>query len=175
MRRRLILMRHAKSSWKSDAPNDHARPLNDRGRRAAPAVGRHLMTLGWVPDRIVSSDAQRTRSTSDLVCSALSCEPHVTFERRLYLARPQDVCDAIRDVADDVQTLLMLGHNPGWEDALTYLGGVEHALKTADAALLEAEGERWADLVASPGAFELIRVVRAREVDRPVEPPTSTA
>lgn len=131
------------------------------------------MTLGWIPDRIIASDAQRTRSTAELVCTALSSTPEVTFERRLYLGRPEDVRAAIRDVADDVQTLLLLGHNPGWEDALTDLAGVDHTLKTADAALLEAEAERWADLVEDGASFELIRLVRAREVDQGVEPPAS--
>ncbi|MEQ9501760.1 MAG: histidine phosphatase family protein [Deltaproteobacteria bacterium] len=170
MRRRLILMRHAKSSWKSDAPNDHARPLNKRGRRAAPAVGRHLQELGWVPDCIVASDSQRTRSTAELLCGAVDAAPVVAFERSLYRARPEDVVNALREANDEVQTLLLLGHNPGWEASLQFLSGVDDVLKTADAALLEAESARWADLVQAPGAFELIRIVRAREVDRPVEP-----
>ena len=60
MQRRLMVMRHAKSSWKSQVPTDHERPLNERGRRDAARVGKRLAELGWVPDFVVSSDSRRT-------------------------------------------------------------------------------------------------------------------
>jgi phosphohistidine phosphatase SixA len=63
MRRRLMIMRHAKSSWKGQVPTDHDRPLNTRGRRDAVRVGKRLAKLGWVPDLVVSSDSRRTRET----------------------------------------------------------------------------------------------------------------
>ena len=63
MRRRIIVMRHAKSSWKSGARDDHARPLNKRGRRDAPRIAARLAELGWVPERVISSDSERTRQT----------------------------------------------------------------------------------------------------------------
>jgi len=63
MQRRLMLMRHAKSAWQSQAPSDHERPLNERGRRNAPRVGKRLAELGWVPDHVIGSDSRRTRET----------------------------------------------------------------------------------------------------------------
>ena len=59
MERRLIVMRHAKSSWKNESLRDHERPLNKRGRRDAPRIGEELASLGWVPQRVISSDATR--------------------------------------------------------------------------------------------------------------------
>jgi hypothetical protein len=63
MQRRLMIMRHAKSAWSSDVASDHERPLNKRGRRDAPRVGKRLAKLGWVPEFVVSSDSRRTRET----------------------------------------------------------------------------------------------------------------
>ena len=63
MSKRLIIMRHAKSSWTSGAASDHQRPLNKRGRRAAPLVAARLRDLGWIPDLVIASDSERTRET----------------------------------------------------------------------------------------------------------------
>ena len=63
MKRRLIVMRHAKSSWKDPGQTDHERPLNGRGRRSAPLVAARLAELGWAPTRVHSSDAARTVET----------------------------------------------------------------------------------------------------------------
>ena len=67
MAKRLLVTRHAKSSWKSGEDSDHARPLNKRGRRDAPRVAAHLVGLGWVPEQVLSSDSQRTRETLGLM------------------------------------------------------------------------------------------------------------
>ena len=71
MERRLIVMRHAKSSWKSDAETDHLRPLNKRGRDSAPLVAARLVELGWIPEAVYSSDSLRTRETWDGMMNAL--------------------------------------------------------------------------------------------------------
>jgi len=63
MSKRLIIMRHAKSSWTSGAATDHQRPLNKRGRRDAPRIGARLQHLGWLPDLVIASDSERTRET----------------------------------------------------------------------------------------------------------------
>jgi phosphohistidine phosphatase len=63
MGKRLIIMRHAKSSWTSGASTDHQRPLNKRGRHAAPRIGARLRDIGWIPDMVIASDSERTRET----------------------------------------------------------------------------------------------------------------
>ena len=63
MRRRLIVLRHAKSAWDTDAATDHERPLNKRGRRDALRVAEKIAKLGWQPEQVISSDAERTRET----------------------------------------------------------------------------------------------------------------
>jgi phosphohistidine phosphatase len=91
-KRRLILLRHAKSDWHAGADSDHERPLSARGRDDAPRVGERLSELGWVPEVVWSSDATRTRQTWDRMQPALSAalpaRPEVVFTPDLYLATP---------------------------------------------------------------------------------------
>ncbi len=107
MTRRLILMRHAKSSWGAPAQPDHARPLNGRGQRAALALGDWLRARGYMPDLILSSSSIRTRETFD----RLGLNAPAQFSDALYHASPASMLTALR--AATGQTVLMLGHNPG--------------------------------------------------------------
>ncbi len=103
----LILTRHAKSAWNTDAPSDHARPLNKRGRRSAGALGQWLRDQELLPDQLLSSSAQRTRETWEL----MELEAAATFTERLYHATPEIILDVLREATKP--TVLLLGHNPG--------------------------------------------------------------
>ncbi|MBE9638979.1 SixA phosphatase family protein [Salipiger mangrovisoli] len=105
--KRLILMRHAKSDWSVGMP-DHARPLNERGRKSAVALGKWLRAEGILPDQVLCSSAARTRETLDLLSLA---DVPVRFEDRLYLAGPSTLLKSLQ--AADGDTVLMLAHNPG--------------------------------------------------------------
>ncbi len=108
MSRLLILTRHAKSAWDSPTLSDHDRPLNKRGRKSAPAIGKWLRSNGWLPDEVLSSTATRTRETwKRLGLTA----PKVSFTRALYLT-DSDEMRAILSAASG-RAVLMLGHNPG--------------------------------------------------------------
>lgn len=165
--RRLILMRHAKSDWKAGAPTDHARPLNKRGRRDAPRMARELRSRGWWPDRVLSSDSERTRQTWARMAREEGEVP-VDFRSGLYLGGTEEIQSALKSEDGGpnagANTVLVLGHNPGWEDALGWLSGVDETLTTANTALLTAPWASWSDLVARPGAFELLIVLRPREL-----------
>ena len=103
----LILTRHAKSAWNTDAPSDHARPLNKRGRRSAGALGQWLRDQDLCPDQVLSSSAQRTRETWEL----MELEAATTFTERLYHATPEIILDVLREA--NRPTVLLLAHNPG--------------------------------------------------------------
>ena len=107
MTRRLILMRHAKSSWGDPTQPDHARPLNGRGQRSATALGDWLRARGYMPDQVLSSSSVRTRET----CDRLGLDAPAQFSDALYHASPATMLKALR--AATGQTVLMLGHNPG--------------------------------------------------------------
>lgn len=138
-------MRHAKSSWKSDAPTDHGRPLNKRGRKAAPKVGAELAARGWVPDVVWSSDSTRTRETFERMRAPLGFEGEAHFVPNLYHGGIREAQAVIAEMNPDVRIALLLGHNPGWEELVEHLSGQAAVMKTGCAALLRAKGE-WSEL-----------------------------
>lgn len=107
MTRRLILIRHAKSSWDDPALSDHERPLNQRGRRAAPLIGAWLRENGYRPDEVLCSDAVRARET----LAALGLDAPVTYLSRLYHAEPETILAVLREAQGRV--VAVIGHNPG--------------------------------------------------------------
>lgn len=104
----LILTRHAKSSWDNPMLDDHARPLNKRGRKSAPAIAEWLRAHGWVPDEVLSSTSTRTRETWGRMEMTAQ---HVRFRDALYLAGPDQMIHQLFEAKG--RTVLMLGHNPG--------------------------------------------------------------
>lgn len=108
---RLILIRHAKSSWEEPGRDDHARPLNDRGRRAAAALGQWLATRGYVPDEVICSTATRTRETWAAVAAVTGLALAPRLVGRLYHAPPEVMRAVLREATG--QTVAMIGHNPG--------------------------------------------------------------
>jgi len=114
MTRTLILTRHAKSSWDNPGLDDHDRPLNARGQRAAAAIGNWLNSRGYVPDAVVSSTAQRTRQTWDGIAPAFATPPQPDWQAALYHADADRMLDVLRRAEGN--TVLMIGHNPGIAD-----------------------------------------------------------
>lgn len=110
---RLMLLRHAKSDWSRPGVTDHDRPLNARGREAAPKVGTYMARHDLVPDLIVASTATRVRETLDLALAAFKTAPKVKREPRVYDAAPETLMKIIQDTPRTVGTLLLVGHNPG--------------------------------------------------------------
>jgi len=160
--RRLILMRHAKSSWAIDGQEDHQRPLNKRGRRDAPRIATALAARDWLPDFVVSSDAERTRQTWTQMNSVFSIECEVRWTNDLYLAALGDLQRDSAHWPDSTHTILALGHNPGWERALAQLGGDWGGMTTANAALLVGSGTTWTE--ALEGSWNLEEVLRPRDL-----------
>lgn len=113
--RRLILFRHAKSDWSDDGLDDHDRGLSPRGRRAAGPMGAWLAGRGFRPDMVMCSTAKRARTTWDLAKSAFTPWPQTRFERDIYHASPDALLDAVKATPAEIQTLMIVGHNPGLE------------------------------------------------------------
>ncbi len=119
--RRLMLARHAKSSWGDLTLSDHDRPLNGRGRRAAPLVGSELAALDCTPDVVYSSTSARTRQTWTLMEPEFGGNPRVEFLRGLYLASPRKVLATVAATPGRVRTVMVLGHNPSTHALAAYL------------------------------------------------------
>lgn len=166
--RRLLLLRHAKSSWVDAGLRDHDRPLNARGRDAAPRVGAHLRADDLVPDRVLCSSARRTCETVARLDLPDTVEVEVTHE--LYLATPAVVLGLVHTVDDSVATLMVVGHNPtthelalglaggGDPEALARLGG---GYPTGALAVLTVDGS-WTAL--APGTATLDAFVVPRDL-----------
>jgi phosphohistidine phosphatase len=149
MIRTLILLRHAKSAWPPDTP-DALRPLAERGLRDAPAVGRWLRDHVAPIDRVVCSPAVRAVQTWELVAAQLTPTPHVRHDERLYGASAAELLTVAQELAPQVLTAALVGHNPGLEDFLTLLTGAVEPLKTSAVAVITApaswettQGEPW--------------------------------
>lgn len=160
--RRIILLRHAKSSWAGSAA-DHERPLNDRGQRDAPRIGDALAAAGWRPELVVSSDAARTVETWRRMSPSFGERPiDARFSRDLYLAGLPELRAAARDWPDRHRTVMAIGHNPGWEGAASALSGEHVEMTTCNAVCLEGPAESWA--AALEGRLAKILHLRPREL-----------
>ena len=131
---RLILMRHAKSSWKYPELSDHERPLNKRGRKASVKIAKELIQLEWIPDKLYSSDSTRTKETWKRMNKHIK-EVDVEYSRKLYHSKPKKIMKNIPDKLEQ-KTIMILSHNPGCADFLEHLCGEWHRMPTATTALL---------------------------------------
>ena len=160
----LLLMRHAKSSWKHADLADFERPLNKRGKKDAPAVGHWLKARNLVPDFILSSSAVRAAQTAEAVAEAAGLDQHlVDFQDQLYLAEADDYLTSLRELPDGINLAMVVGHNPGAESLLQILSGKIEPLPTAVVAILALPVAHWADLSAETDG-QLIDVLLPREI-----------
>lgn len=121
--RRLILLRHGKSSWKSDATRDFDRPLSGRGIRDGGSFGAELATRLPTPDLVLCSSARRTRDTLAFLVPSLVDPGCVQFEDGLYHASAEALLTRLRALPDTTDNALLIGHNPGLTELVHLLGG----------------------------------------------------
>jgi phosphohistidine phosphatase len=160
--RRLILFRHAKSSWADETLSDHDRPLNPRGRKAAPKMGAWLAAQGHAPDLVLMSDSARTRETWALAAPELTNAAEVAVEPDLYHASPAAMLRRLHEAPDSARCVAMVGHMPGIGSFTRKLARSEtpaacaRAYKhfpTAAVAILDFDCARWADVAYGSGKF----------------------
>jgi phosphohistidine phosphatase len=159
---RLLLLRHAKSSWDDPTLADHDRPLAPRGRTAARRIGKHLRREGVRVSLVLCSSARRARETLDLV----GPEGAIEIEPELYGASAEQLLARLQRVSDEVDSVMLIGHNPGIGDLAAALAGRPDDLAvgkfpTGALATLTAAGP-WRAL--NPGCAELKALVRPREL-----------
>ena len=164
---RLILMRHAKSSWDNKG-DDHARPLNNRGRNAATTIGHWLAAKGYVPDIVLCSNAERTAQTWARVSAMLAALPDVQFEQSLYLATAEKLFQVLLQV-QDAETVLILAHNPGIAVLAAALADRAPAHRhfddypTAATTVLYFATDSWENV--TPGTGQVVDFVVPRDLD----------
>ena|SRR5688572_14682345 len=160
----LLVLRHAKSSWHHGTLVDHERPLNERGQREAPQMGKVIREYRLVPDVLLSSDACRARQTAEAVTRAAHFAGEIRLEPRLYGASPAEIIGVLRTVdVTNAATVLIVGHNPGLEELVARLTRERQELPTAALAQIVLTVDQWRDLtVSSRGS--LIGLWRPKEL-----------
>lgn len=142
----LTLVRHAKSSWKDTSLTDRDRPLNKRGKRDAPEMGRRIAAAGIRPSLIVSSPAVRAWTTAKVIANAIGY-PREFLQRdnTLYLASVNGILDVIASQDVGFNNLMLVGHNPGFTDFANYLvPGLTNNLPTSGVVSVELDTDEWA-------------------------------
>ncbi|MDR9428083.1 MAG: histidine phosphatase family protein [Salibaculum sp.] len=166
MKRRLILIRHAKSSWDDSRAEDHARVLNARGRRSARAIGAWLRDKGYRPDAILSSDSARTTETVDLMQSAWWDLVPVRYLPALYHAPPQILLEALRTAT--VPRVALVAHNPGLGDFAAAMAAEPpahpdfHRYPTGATTVMDFDISDWRD--AAPGTGHVVDFIVPRDL-----------
>jgi len=166
---RLILTRHAKSSWDNINQPDHERPLNPRGRASAMAIGAWLVTRGYVPDRVLCSTATRTRETCALVLEAFADQPEVDQIKELYHAASDQMLAMLQQATGN--TVLLIGHNPGCAQLATELAQTPPAhnrfslYPTAATTVYDFDAASWADIGIGQGVVRDFTVPRDLGID----------
>jgi phosphohistidine phosphatase len=160
----LLIMRHAKSSWKQADLADDQRPLNKRGQRDAPRMGQRLRKADLVPQAILSSTALRARQTAQAVAETSGFDGEIQFDASLYAAPAEAYLAALRTLAPDIPIAMLVGHNPGVDELVQELTGEDEHMPTGAVARVELSIERWADLSAETEG-QLETILRPREKD----------
>ncbi len=153
-KRRLTLIRHAKAGPTSvGGGGDYERALSDEGQREVVILGEHFRGTDFRPDRILSSTARRALQTAGGLASGWGQDPStIVLTHELYLAEPVQLLGCVRESGDEVEHLVLVGHNPGLAVFWGWLtGGSVSGLPTCGAVLLEIDVEGWAGVDAGKG------------------------
>lgn len=143
----LLLVRHAKSSWNEPGLPDRDRPLNDRGRRNAPEMGRRLAKLDLKPDVILSSPAIRARATVELIATEFD-DPraNIRVDDRLYAASADLLIRVIRELGDEPGCVMLVGHNPELTELAHRLSREITHMPTCAVAVFAFDADSWSGL-----------------------------
>jgi phosphohistidine phosphatase len=167
--KRVYLLRHAKSSWKDRSLADRDRPLAGRGRRAAKAMAGHLEAERIRPDLVLCSPARRTRETLERVERAFGDRVDARLDESLYGASEAELFDLLGALPTDVESVMLIGHNPGIEELALALASEGDGLPrmrekypTAALATIDLAADRWSEI--ERGSGELVAYVRPADL-----------
>ena len=173
----LTLLRHAKSGWDDPVTPDFDRPLNKRGRKAARTIGREMRAQGLEFDRVIASPAVRVVETLDDVADGYDGPFRPDYDRRVYLASVTTLLDVIHETDDEVERLLLVGHNPGIEllamlltrdDGNRLREEIDVKYPTGTVAEIVLPVEHWSEV--KEGLGKVTRFIRPRDLDPELGP-----
>lgn len=152
-RKILYLVRHAKSSWQDPSLADRDRPLNKRGRRSAPDMGKRMVRQGHKPDLIISSPANRAISTAGNIAEVLGIDvTDIVMDENLYFSGTGGMLRVLEGVDDRYCRVMMVGHNPTMTNLMNTLGNTYVAnMPTCAIAVIGFDMASWADIYSADG------------------------
>jgi phosphohistidine phosphatase len=159
----LLILRHAKSSWDFTELSDHDRPLNNRGKRDAPRIGRKLLKERLIPQLIISSSAIRAYSTAEKVAKACGYEREIVVDSSLYGSGYIAYLNVLRIQNDQLHIIMLVGHNPDSEQLLEILTGRMVTMPTCTVACVKLFIRKWKELNAQTKG-ELVSIWRPKEL-----------
>jgi phosphohistidine phosphatase len=159
----LLIMRHAKSSWKDPSLTDHQRPLNKRGKRDAPRMGEHIQEEDLVPQHILSSSAVRAKQTVKLFIENCDFDGEVDYLGSFYFADLSSFLVELSALPENIDRVMVVGHNPDLELLLEHLVLEYARLPTATVACVELPVDTWDELSDETGGL-LIDLWRPRDL-----------
>ena len=159
----LLILRHAKSSWKKPGLTDYDRPLNKRGKHDAPRMGELIRKKALVPDLIISSSAKRARQTAEKVAQSCGYRNEVRLEDDLYLAYPDVIIRILKFLSDELNSVMVVGHNPGVEELLRLSTGRDEVMPTAALAHIILPIRGWSEM-NSQATGELVHLWHPKEL-----------
>lgn len=139
----LYILRHAKSSWSTANMADFERPLNERGIKAAPFMGKTMAANDFLPDLILSSPAERARQTALLVRKAGRMQAEIRYDERIYEASPLRLMEIVSELDNEIESVLLIGHNPGLEGLIKFLTDKLEPMPTAGLAVVDLKIDDW--------------------------------
>ncbi len=147
--KKLVIIRHAKSDWSDPYLDDQSRPLAERGLRDAPKMAQRLKKKEIFPDTMLASDAERAKATALITAENLKFpKEDIRLTRNLYHASSNAILAEIRKTSDQVITLFIFGHNPGFNDLIAALGGKIDNLPTCGQFGFTFETDTWKEIGA---------------------------
>jgi len=155
----LYLLRHAKSDWGDSSLKDFDRPLNERGWKAAKAMGHEMRERDMVPELVFVSPAVRTRETLARVEEGFGTKLETVEQRTIYLAETETLIELVRNAPGSTSRLMIVGHNPGMHELAVLLTNgpgelrqeIAHKFPTAALAEISFDVEDWQDIATGKG------------------------
>ena len=159
----LLLLRHAKSSWEDSELSDFERPLNGRGKRDAPIIGKLILKEKLTPHFIISSPAARARDTADIVAKKCQYKGKISFRSSLYATSPQEYLRTLQSLKDDYKLVLVVGHNPAIIELVELLTGMAESIPTCALAHIKLPIKKWEELQLGT-KYELVKIWKPKEL-----------
>lgn len=157
----LYILRHAKSSWTYANLSDFERPLKERGIKTAPFMGELMAKKNFQPELILSSPAQRAKQTALLVKKAGRFQAEIRYDERIYEASPLRLIEIVSEIENKIESVLLIGHNPGLEGLVKFLTGEFQPMPTAALAVVDLKTEDWT--AVHPDCCALRALIRPKE------------